>query len=333
MLRVTPLAGLQPLKRGIALSILGLSASTAMAQDLRLAMPIDCVLGDTCYIQQFVDTDPGPEARDFTCGPLSYDGHKGTDFARPTRAEMQHGVAVLAAAPGRVRGLRDGMPDTGLTPETEVQITGRDCGNGVVLDHGDGWETQYCHMKQGSVAVVQDQRVEAGETLGLVGLSGRTEFPHLHLSVRRDGKVVDPFHPVSNDTCTLDSPLPGLWDSPLPYQPGGLLDLGFASAVPDYDAVKAGQASVAPTRDSPALVLFVYGFGARAGDQIDLIIDGPEGRFFQSTQTLDRTQAQYMRAVGRRTEQGLAPGLYTGAATLRRDDQVLGQATISSLVD
>ena len=30
---------------------------------------------------------------------------------------------------------------------------GRNCGNGVTLDHGDGWQTQYCHMRRGSVAV------------------------------------------------------------------------------------------------------------------------------------------------------------------------------------
>lgn len=319
--------------RPLSLSLTLLCTTHAVAQDLRLGQPIDCVLGDTCYIQQFVDVDPGPEARDFTCGPLSYEGHKGTDFALPTLTEMAQGVAVLAAAPGRVRGLRDGMPDTGLTPETEAQITGRDCGNGVVLDHGGGWETQYCHLRQGSVAVEQDQMVEAGTPLGLVGLSGRTEFPHLHLSVRRNGQVVDPFHPAANDTCTPDAVSTGLWETPLPYQPGGLLDLGFAAAVPDYDTVKAGQTSVAPTRDSPALVLFVYGFGARPGDQIDLTIDGPEGRFFETTQTLDRTQAQYMRAVGRRTDQGLNPGLYTGQVTLRRNDQVLGQAMVTSLVE
>lgn len=319
--------------RPLSLGLLCLYTAPALAQDLTLGQPIDCVLGDTCYIQQFVDTDPGPEARDFTCGPLSYDGHKGTDFALPTLADMQQGVAVLAAAKGRVRGLRDGMPDTGLTPKTEAQITGRDCGNGVVLDHGNGWETQYCHLQQGSVAVAQDQMVEAGTPLGRVGLSGRTEFPHLHLSVRHDGQVVDPFHPLANDTCTQDAALPGLWDSPLPYQPGGLLTLGFATAVPDYDAVKAGTASVQPTRDSPALVLFVYGFGARPGDQLDMAIEGPEGQFFDNTQTLDRQQAQYMRAAGRRTDQGLTPGLYTGQVSLRRDGQVLGQITVATIIE
>jgi D-3-phosphoglycerate dehydrogenase len=57
------------------------------------------------------------------------------------------------------------MPDTGLRGE----IAGRECGNGVVIAHEDGWETQYCHMRRGSVAVQPGERVARGQTLGLVG--------------------------------------------------------------------------------------------------------------------------------------------------------------------
>ncbi len=71
-----------------------------------------------------MDHDPGPDAADFTCNGLSYDTHTGTDFALPSLAAMQAGVAVLAAAPGTVAALRDGMPDTGLTPDTAAQIDG-----------------------------------------------------------------------------------------------------------------------------------------------------------------------------------------------------------------
>ena len=79
-----------------------------------LALPLDCTLGESCFIQNYVDDDPGPGAADFTCGALTYDGHKGTDFALTSIAAMEAGVTVRAAAPGVVRGVRDGMPDTGL---------------------------------------------------------------------------------------------------------------------------------------------------------------------------------------------------------------------------
>ena len=85
--------------RRLCACLLG-SASLAAAEPFSLDFPVDCTLGETCYIQQYVDHDPGPGARDFTCQGLSYDGHKGTDIALPTLAAMAQGVRVRAAAPG-----------------------------------------------------------------------------------------------------------------------------------------------------------------------------------------------------------------------------------------
>lgn len=185
-------------------SLLALSfpfASIAMAEGLTLQSPVDCTLGETCYIQQYMDRDPGDGFRDFHCSNLSYDGHKGTDFALPTRADMEAGVNVLASADGRVRGFRDGMPDTGYNKQTASSVDGKECGNGVVLIHPGGWETQYCHLKEGSVAIRNGQTVKTGDILGQIGQSGRAEFPHLHLSVRQGGDPVDPFDPDGTLTC------------------------------------------------------------------------------------------------------------------------------------
>ena len=62
-----------------------------------------------------------------------------------------------------------------------------------MIEHGEGWTTQYCHMRQGSVRVRKGDRVAAGAPLGFVGLSGGSEFPHLHIVARHDDRVVDPF--------------------------------------------------------------------------------------------------------------------------------------------
>ena len=49
--------------------LLSMGPAMSRAQDApRLAFPVACVLGETCYIQQYMDRDPGPGARDFTCG-------------------------------------------------------------------------------------------------------------------------------------------------------------------------------------------------------------------------------------------------------------------------
>lgn len=321
--------------RAAWLLILLTSALPVSAEVFSLDLPIDCTLGETCFIQQYVDHDPGPDAQDFTCGGLSYDTHTGTDFALPSLAAMQDGVAVVAAAAGMVAAIRDGMPDTGLTPETAAEIEGRDCGNGVVIRHGDGWETQYCHLMQGSVAVRQNQQVDSGTVLGLVGLSGNTEFPHLHMTLRRNGAVIDPFDPDASLTC--DAPPPdGLWRDPIAYQAGAILTTGFATAVPDYASIKAGTAAAAEiTTDAPALVVWGYAFGGQAQDVMQITITDPDGRTVTEHQAvLERDQAQFFRAAGRRTPpQGWATGRYTAQVTLLRDDQTVSAQRLEIEID
>ena len=46
-----------------------------------LLLPIDCEPGIDCWIPRYVDHDPGPGVRDYACGKLTGDAHKGTDFA------------------------------------------------------------------------------------------------------------------------------------------------------------------------------------------------------------------------------------------------------------
>ncbi|SEN04754.1 Peptidase family M23 [Loktanella fryxellensis] len=302
-------------------------AATSAAGDISLGLPLACDMDSVCFIQQTVDRDTGPGAQDFTCGPLSYDEHSGTDFALPSLAMQAAGVDVLAAAPGTIQGVRNDMPDVLQTDPAAPDVTDRECGNGLVIRHADGWETQYCHMAQGSLTMKPGDNVATGDVLGRVGLSGETEFPHLHLSVRRDGAVVDPFAPSTATSCgpAGDS----LWSDALTLAPGGLIAAGFRADVPAFDAIKAGTAAMGTLPVSGgALVVWGYAFGGQAGDLMVLQIAGPEGTVFDDTQTLDRTQAQLFRAGGRRTPpEGWPPGDYTGTITLQRDGMVIDTAT------
>jgi hypothetical protein len=160
----------------------------------RLSLPLDCRAGVDCWIAAHVDLDPGGGVADYACGHLSYDGHKGTDIAIRDLGAMAEGVAVLAAAPGIVSNWRDGMADIGVREAGRRRaIEGRECGNGLTIDHGMGWTTQYCHMRRLSVDAVTGQAVTAGQGIGLVGLSGKTSYPHLHFALRLKRKVVGPF--------------------------------------------------------------------------------------------------------------------------------------------
>ncbi len=294
-------------------------AQTAGA--FELALPVDCTLGETCYIQQFPDHDPGPKAADFTCGSLSYDGHDGTDFALPTRAAMDQGVKVLAAAPGTVKAVRDGIADF------KPAIPGKECGNGLVLDHGLGWETQYCHLKQGSITVKPGDILPQGTALGMIGQSGMADFPHLHLSVRANGQKLDPFAP---NATTCGPPSEDLWLPNLLHNAGGLLAIGIAPAVPAYDDIKAGLPSPDLPTSAPALVVWAYAFGTRAGDAYLISLTGPQGQIFTERILLEKPQALNFRATGRkRKPTAYATGPYRADVRLMRGATELGHQSLT----
>ncbi|MEM6311825.1 MAG: M23 family metallopeptidase [Pseudomonadota bacterium] len=304
-------------------------ASPMLAGEFRLQTPIDCDIGEDrhCYVQYYPDLDDGPDTRDFACGALTYNGHKGTDFALRSLADMRAGVDVLAAADGVVQGTRDGMPDQILTAENEDQVQGRDCGNGMVIDHGNGWVTQYCHLARGSVLVKTGDHVRSGEVLGQVGLSGRTQFPHLHISVRRNGQRSDPSAIDTTEVCEPSTTPDTIWADPPSYQPGGLISAGFWPGIPEYQAIKAGKAAAQNLPDdAPALVIWGFAFGAQAGDVMRLTIIGPNGaQISTSDAIIEKSQPQLFRATGRRTQHArwFIPGVYTGRVALIRDGKTL----------
>jgi len=59
-------------------------------------------------VQNYVDHKDSDKARDYRCGGRTYHGHDGTDIRIPNLEIQNKGVEVLAAAPGRIVGVRDG---------------------------------------------------------------------------------------------------------------------------------------------------------------------------------------------------------------------------------
>jgi hypothetical protein len=238
---------------------------------------------------------------------------------------MERGVDVLASASGTVRGVRNDMRDVIYTPELADEINGRDCGNGVAIVHEGGWETQYCHIKEGSVVVQSGYLVAAGDVLGQVGLSGRTQFPHVHITLRRQGQVVDPF--ILDGRISCDEPgTSSLWATSPDTPAGGRLSIDFSYQIPDYDVVIAGEASVEALRPNAPIVLWAFAFGAQPGDVVKIEFAGPDGPLFETEDVLDRTQALFMRAGGLNPPAaGWPKGVYSGVVTHDQGQSTLDQ--------
>jgi murein DD-endopeptidase MepM/ murein hydrolase activator NlpD len=295
----------------------------------RLSFPVACTVGSTCEVQNYVDHDPGPGARDYRCGSNTYEAHSGVDIRLLDMSAQAAGFDVLAAAPGRVARLRDGVPDISIRTRGPDAVNGQECGNGVVIAHGGGWETQYCHLANGSLKVQVGEQVDAGTPIARIGLSGQTEYPHVHVTVRKDGVVIDPFAPnLAADACDAAAAGAGLWTAEaakaMAYQPGAVLNAGFTSAPVTMATIEAGGLA-RPTNGTP-LIAYVRAINLQGGDVQELVITDASGaRLASGSQPpLDRAKAQYMMFVGKRPGQGQWPrGEYTATYSVKRDGKVV----------
>ncbi|WP_244433847.1 M23 family metallopeptidase [Azospirillum sp. B506] len=310
-----------------------------------LELPVRCRIGTDCFVQNYVDADPGPGMRDFACGRLTYDGHKGTDFRLPDLEAMRRGVAVVAAAPGTVARVRDGMEDVSIR-QSGGAPAGREAGNAVVVDHGNGWETQYSHLKRGSIAVRPGDRVEAGTVLAQVGLSGNTEFPHVDFGVRHDGRTLDPYTGREAGTgeapaCSTDpgaTPVPSgtLWSADarrtLAYRPSAVLGAGLAPEAPKAEVARnggygyGGYGGRPLPADVPILGVWTELMGGRQGDRVMLEVTGPDGRrLFRNEGAVPRPLAVlFFGTEVRKPAHGpWVPGPYRVTVTLRHGDETV----------
>ncbi len=95
-----------------------------------------------------------------------------------------YGVELLAVADGVVTSVVNDQPDiTPFQPNPNRLTKQTAAGNHVVVDLGNGLSYVFGHMQTGSVRVKEGDRVTKGQVLGLVGNSGNTDAPHLHVHV------------------------------------------------------------------------------------------------------------------------------------------------------
>ena len=295
------------------------------------ALPIDCNLDQDCFIMHYVDRDPSPKALDFGCGRQTYKGHKGTDFGISDLEIMNLGVPVLAAAEGTVLRTRDGFADVLVdNPSKKQAVANIECGNGLVIDHGNGWSTQYCHLRRDSIVVEPNTQVEQGTILGMVGTSGLSSFPHLHISFRQDGEIIDPFV-GTNSNASCNQPLNSLWAESLDYTPTGLIRAGFAPKTPTQTELWSGLYKDSQlSADIPILVFWVHAYGVLQGDVEKWKLIAPNGKVvYDQDNILERSYRSWLAYTGKRK---ISPGVWQGEYQLWRDRSLVFEVSTEVVV-
>jgi len=310
------------------------------ATAIELGLPAACTIGKDCFLQQYADMDAGPGAVDPFCGAATYDGHSGTDLRILSMADVNRGVPVVAMADGKVLRLRDGEPDHLVITEADrAAVAAKECGNGLVIGHGGGIESQYCHMKQGSLVVKPGDTVTRGQVLGAVGASGRAQFPHVHVTVRRDGKDVDPVTGKDLSAGCLTQaeaaqPLfsPGIV-SALGKGDSELIAFGLAGGPVDHAALSVSGPPPSANVTSPAIVGWAWFINLRQGDRVIVKLAGPDGRDIAVNRSdpMNRSKADYSAFGGKKGSP--PPGAYRVTAGIERGGRMLFERSGSFTVE
>ncbi len=302
-----------------------------------LSLPIDCTLGKDCFVQNYVDLDPSKGVKDAACGKASYNGHRGVDFALLSQAQMKKGVRVVAALSGRVIGVRNTMPDILIkTPTLARAVKGRECGNGITVQHANGWETQYCHLAQGSINLRKGQKIERGQNIGLVGLSGMTQFPHVHLTVRHNHRIVDPFMGFNaSQPCLITGGKlninTSLWKQDIkqlfPTQTSFISIAGFSDHGVKRSELRLNPPQPPTSIKSAALVLYTRVNNIKKGDRVRFQIFNKQGKIFNYfAPALKRDRARQMLFSGKKkTQKNWQAGQYKGIISLVRNTKIILQ--------
>jgi murein DD-endopeptidase MepM/ murein hydrolase activator NlpD len=116
-----------------------------------------------------------------------------------------HTGVDLAANGANVKAPADGIVEF-------AAILDDDCGGTIKINHAGGFKTGYCHIKK--INVSQGQQVRQGDVIGISGGGkddigrGRSDGPHLHFTLRKNGELVDPMDYLNKEGIDLTGPIP-----------------------------------------------------------------------------------------------------------------------------
>lgn len=306
-------------------AFLSSSATSYAVEDFKLAFPVKCALNQNCYISSYFDNDRSIGSKaDYRCGQVvENDNQNGIHISLSNFINSKLKVPVLAAADGRVVSIAEGLEDLVINRNKVNQFDGNACGNGIIIEHGGGWFTRYCHLQQDSVLVSVGDEVKKRQYIASIGSSGMTDWPRLDFSVSQNNYLFDPF----SGKTTLEScggSISPLWEEDLPYTPFQILNTGFVIGTPAPKAAELGtlQDYQHIPHFSSNLSFWALLFNIRDGDRLIMTLTDPDGHVIEEIdQVLPINASRQLVFLNAKNKSTFwTPGLYIGEVRIERYD-------------
>jgi len=289
------------------------TSTTLFSWPLRVANGFD----DCGYylIVNYVDQDVTSGIRDYNCGSVTYDGHTGTDIViepYPFYKMDNDEVEVIAAAAGTIVSKSDGNFDKNCSINSLTA-------NSIIIQHADGSEALYWHMKKNSLtSKTVGQTVAAGEFLGRVGSSGSSTLPHLHFEVWGTSSFSSRQDPYAGPCNLLNANT--WWANQKPYKEPAIIKLQVnhvAPVLPACPATETLNEDSCFTTGGTAL-FYTWIRNDTIGMTTNMRIINPNSSTFSSwshnsTTTFNLAAYSYTRTLPS------APGVYTFEAVFNGD--------------
>lgn len=265
----------------IALFLLVLIVSNT-TKAFELQFPVSCQIMGDCWVTNLVDLrGNNNQNEDYMCGKKSTNNSNSTHISLRNPSQTSRNYAVIAAEDGIIKTARN---------------VGGFCGYRIVIDHGNGWETSYCHLKPKTIIVNEGDAVKQGQIIGALGMSGQANWPHLSFAVIRNGMIFDPYSGRSNiEGCTTTNLSP-LWKDNIspPYEPAHLTGIGFTIGYPTDPQIIHGMDPAAEiSSKTTQIALWGMMMNILKGDDIHMQILNPYGEIYNETHIIAKANRDY----------------------------------------
>ncbi len=260
-------------------------SSVAVTLSLPIKSSSDFIDYNFFAISNYVDHNSNiGELTDYNCGTRSYDTesgyhHRGIDyFSWPFSWELMDDdmIEIIAAAPGTIIGKDDGNDDKSCSFNSSNW-------NAIYIEHADGSIAWYGHLKNGSISSKSvGETVAVGEYLGVMGSSGNSTGPHLHLEIYdSNDNLIDPYEGSCNPTTSST-----WWDNQEEYYSPTVNALKTHDAAPEFGCYGEEDSHIEDEFVVGDLVYFATYFRDQQIQHVsEHRVYRPDGSLFQEWQT------------------------------------------------